>query len=274
MIAAGRHLPHDQNRSEVVFMHRFGRLTAIVGAAIAVAGASAGSAAASPVAVGARVIPAITISSPVASGYAAVPKSGGAKAFNHVQDSYTVPGVNCGVTPNAVAQQRAGLDGITDNTIERVGISEMCQGPTATYVAWFQMYPAAAVVLFHPSPGDAVNSSVSFNFATGVYKFSVQDLTTGKTYTAGAKCASVCDNSSAQVTAGSPSGIAPADFAVVHFSSIIVTDTAGLSGGLANAAWATDTLTQSGSPHTVAGPLHTFAAPPPAHSAFADTWAP
>jgi hypothetical protein len=58
----------------------------------------------------------------------------------------------------------------------------------------------------------------------------------------------------------------------VHFTNIVVIDGGGVSGGLANAAWNTDKLTQPGSPHTVAGPLHTFS--PPAHSAFADTWAP
>ena len=41
---------------------------------------------------------------------------------------------------------------------------------------------------------------------------------------------------------------------------------------MANAAWNTETLTQPGGPHTVAGPLHTFSSP--AHSAFAGHWAP
>ena len=73
-------------------------------------------------------------------------------------------------------------------------------------------------------------------------------------------------------TAASPSGVAPAHFGVVHFTDIVVTDGANVSGGLANPAWNTDKLTQPGSPHTVAGPLHTLSPPP--HSAFADTWAP
>jgi len=58
----------------------------------------------------------------------------------------------------------------------------------------------------------------------------------------------------------------------VHFTGIVVTDGAGVTGGLANPAWNTVKLTQSGSPHTVAGALNTFPSPP--HSAFADTWAP
>jgi hypothetical protein len=74
------------------------------------------------------------------------------------------------------------------------------------------------------------------------------------------------------LAAGSLSGVPPANFGVVHFTNIVVADGAGVSGGLANAAWQTLKLTQPGSPHTVAGPLHTFSSP--ARSAFADTWAP
>ncbi len=58
----------------------------------------------------------------------------------------------------------------------------------------------------------------------------------------------------------------------MHFTGIVVIDGAGVSGGLANAAWMTVKLSQPGSPHTIAGPLQTFTSP--AHSAFADTWAP
>ena len=76
----------------------------------------------------------------------------------------------------------------------------------------------------------------------------------------------------AGVSAGSPPGTAPADFTVVYFTGIVVTDGAGVSDGLANPAWHTDKLTQPGSPHTVAGPLHTFSSP--THSTFADTWVP
>jgi hypothetical protein len=58
----------------------------------------------------------------------------------------------------------------------------------------------------------------------------------------------------------------------VNFTNVVVVDDGGVSGGLANAAWNTEKLTQPGSPHTVAGPLHTFSSP--AHSAFPDHWAP
>lgn len=248
-------------------MSRLARLTAVAGAAVALALVSPGLAAASPAAAGAA---SIALVSPIASGYAAVPKPAGAD-FIHVQDAYQVPTVNCATTPNGVAQTRTGLDGMSDDTVERVGISEACKNGAPSYTAWYQMFPAMAapVPTFHPSPGDQVAASVTAD--GGVYTLSIQDLTSGMSFTVNQSCAS-CLNSSAEVTTGSPPGAAPADFTVVHFTKIVVTNGAGASGGLSNSAWNTVKLTQPGSPHTVAGPLHTVS--PPAHSAFADTWAP
>jgi len=72
---------------------------------------------------------------------------------------------------------------------------------------------------------------------------------------------------------GVPPGVVgepPADFGTVHFRSIIVTDNAGVSGGLVNPNWNTDKLIQPSAlnPRTVAGPL------PSPYTAFADTWVP
>jgi hypothetical protein len=248
-------------------MDRFGKLAAAAGAAAAMVGATPGLAAASPAAAGAPGISGITLVSPIASGYAAVPKAGG-QDFVHVQATFTVPSVTCS-TQNGTAQTRAGLDGISDSTAEQVGVNEACQNAAPSYTAFYRMYPASLVPVFSLAAGDLVKASVTTD--AGVYTLSVHDLTSGKSFTVTKSCAS-CLNSSAEVTAGSPSGIPPADFTVVHFTDIVVIDGGGVSGGLANAAWNTVKLIQPGSPHTVAGPLHTFS--PPAHSAFADTWAP
>jgi hypothetical protein len=246
-------------------MYRFARLAAAAGAAAAMVGAAPGLAAASPAAPGAL---GITLVSPIASGYAALPKPGGAQDFSHVQATFAVPGVAC-TAQNRTAQTRAGLDGITSSTAEQVGVNEACVNAVPFYTAWYRMYPAALVPVFSPAPGDTVRASVTAD--AGVYTLSVHDLTSGKSFTVTKACAS-CLNSSAEVTAGSPSGIPPADFTVVHFTGIVVADGAGVSGGLANPVWKTVKLTQPGSPHTIAGVLHTLSAPP--RSAFADTWAP
>lgn len=263
-------------------MRRFARLTAIAGAAAAVVSLSAGSAVASTVKAAAPGILGGLYTSPWASGYAAVPKPGGAPAFTHIEDTYTLPAVNCTKTPNALAQFRTGLDGLNDSTIERVGVSALCinAAPVADF-AWFQMIPADPhpVVMFSPDAGDVMHASITVG-PPGAYTLSLADLSTGQNFTVHTSCPT-CLNSSAQVTAGPEGpgafgvppgavGEPPADFGTVHFHSIIVTDSAGVSGGLVNPNWNTDKLIQPSAlnPRTVAGPL------PSPYTAFADAWVP
>jgi hypothetical protein len=102
-----------------------------------------------------------------------------------------------------------------------------------------------------------------------VYTFVIDDLTTSKTYTGTAACAS-CHNPSAHVTVGPRN---PADFVTVNFTGIVVTDSLGVSGGLKNPAWSIDKLAQPPAPNWgVAKVLSTVSIPPPPHSAFTDVW--
>jgi hypothetical protein len=136
------------------------------------------------------------------------------------------------------------------------------------------MYPAAANFLFNPSPGDVLNTSVTYT-GGGHYTFVVNDVTTSKTYTGTAKCTAPggCHNSSAQVTAGPKTGTPLADFGSVDFQGIIATDSANMSGGLSNPNWNTVSLSDPSRPGAVQGPLNSLPGPPP-HSEFVDTWVP
>jgi Peptidase A4 family len=127
---------------------------------------------------------------------------------------------------------KTGIDGISDGTVERVGIDEACSNGAASYTAWYQMVPAMLnpAPMFHPVPGDQVQAGVTSD--AGVYTLSIHDLTSGKSFTVTKSCAS-CLSSSAEVTAGSPPGIPPADFTAVKFTGIVVTG-GGVTGGLAN----------------------------------------
>ena len=249
-------------------MSRFGRMAAIAGAAAVVVGLSAGSAAASPVASRVPAGPRIAAPPIIAAGYFAVPKPGSGTSFTRVQDTFVIPQAGC--TGNAVAQQRAGLDGLSDTTVERVGISEVCTGAAPSYSAWYQMYPAPGHVGFHPPhAGDVVHLSVIDD--GGHFTLSVRDLSSGQSFTVIRTCAT-CQASSAQVTAGPKTGIPLANFGSVDFRGIQVTDNGGVTGGLKNPAWNTVKMTDPTSPRAVAGPLHTFAAPP--RSEFVDHWMP
>jgi hypothetical protein len=259
---------------------KFGTITAFAAAAAAVIGVFAGPAAASTVTAAAPGIPEVPITSAWASGYAAVPMPGGAPSFTHIQDTYTIPTLNCAKTPNAVAEFRTGLDGISDGTIERVGVSATCSGgqPKGD-VAWYQMIPANPhpILVFAAKAGDVMHASITVG-PPGAYTLSLVDLTSGHSFAVPTSC-TTCLNSSAQVTVGPPgpgsmggppggAGTPPADFGTVRFHDIIVTDSVGISGGLANPHWNTDRLIQPSIPHpyTVAGPL---SAP---YTAFTDTW--
>jgi hypothetical protein len=257
---------------------RFATITVLAGAAAALIGLSAGPAAAGTV----TAVPRITggpVTSDWASGYAAVPQAGGATAFTHIQDSYVIPRVNCAKTaqiPQAVAQFRTGLDGISDGTIEHLGVSATChQAEFQGYAAWYQMAPAAAVTVFHPKAGDHMQASVTVT-APGTYRLTLTDLTHPLLKFSVTQLCASCQDSSAQVTAGPPppgpaaGGIPPADFGTVHFSGITVTDSGNVSGGLSNPNWGTDTLITPivPKPYTLAGPLTTVAG----HSAFPDAW--
>ena len=243
-------------------------MTAIAGTAAVVVGLSAGSAAASP-ATSRAPAPGIALTPIIGSGYFAVPIPGSNTSFTHIQDTFVIPQVAC--TGSAIAQQRTGIDGLSDATVERVGISEICTGAAPSYNAWYQMAPANGVTKFHPPhAGDTVDLSVTDD--GGTFTLSVHDVSSGQSFTVTKTC-TTCQASSAQVTAGPKTGTPLANFGSVDFTGIQVTDNGGVTGGLANPAWNTVKLTEAGSPRTVAGTLHTFVGPPP-YSEFVDHYVP
>jgi hypothetical protein len=66
---------------------------------------------------------------------------------------------------------------------------------TPEYQAWYGMYPANSVNVFAVHPGDIIDASVTY--ASGNFALTVSDLTTGKSATDTATCAS-CARASAE----------------------------------------------------------------------------
>jgi hypothetical protein len=244
-------------------MFRSRRLAAIVAAVIATVGMPASTALAAQGRVPVPPPGFPSIGSPTMAGYVALPKSGGATSFDHVLAHYFVPTLNCGMTPNATVEHWAGLDGFSDSTLEQVGVVENCTSGSPAYYTSYDMYPAAPKTLpVSISPGQSVESSVSYNSSTGRYSLMMINLTTGQSATRSAACPTVCDNSSAEVMSSGT-----ADFNEVNFEDIDVTDSAGLSGGLAGSSWNTDEVVQTSPPGITPGPLSTTT-----RSAFANIW--
>jgi len=66
---------------------------------------------------------------------------------------------------------------------------------TPVYKAWYEMFPKGAVNVFSVNPGDTINTSVSYS--NGKFILTVADLTTHKSSTHTATCAS-CKRNSAE----------------------------------------------------------------------------
>src|SRR5580693_434787 len=121
------------------------------------------------------------------------------KKFTYAQSRFVQPTLTCpGDHANEWSSNWVGLDGFNNTTVEQDGTAAHCGGKTNTtpvYKAWYEMYPAGSVNVFTVSPGDTINTSVSFS--NGKFTLTVSDLTSGKSATHTAKCAS-CVRTSAE----------------------------------------------------------------------------
>jgi Peptidase A4 family len=121
------------------------------------------------------------------------------KKFTYAQSRFVQPTLTCpGDHANEWSSNWVGLDGFNNTTVEQDGTAAHCGGPnntTPVYKAWYEMYPAGSVNVFTVSPGDTINTSVSFS--NSKFTLTVSDLTSGKSATHTAKCAS-CVRTSAE----------------------------------------------------------------------------
>jgi hypothetical protein len=73
--------------------------------------------------------------------------------------------VSCAKAKLGFAAFWVGLDGFTSATVEQTGTEAVCVGAQTAYEAFYELYPAAAVVLdsstYPVLPGDAVTANVS-----------------------------------------------------------------------------------------------------------------
>lgn len=130
------------------------------------------------------------------SGYAVT----GKKTYNYVHSTFVQPAITCSGVKDQYTSNWVGLDGYNDGTVEQDGTFAWCGGAghtTPKYDAWYEMYPAGSVNVFAVHPGDVIDTSVSYSDSTGEFSLTVSDLTTGKTATDVAPCAS-CERSSAE----------------------------------------------------------------------------
>jgi hypothetical protein len=152
------------------------------------------------------------------SGYAA---AGAPGSFQNVSASWTQPAVTC-TAQTAYSAYWVGLDGDTTSTVEQLGTEADCVGGVARYSSWYEMYPhrsfpaTVAVV-----PGHTYHASVVAQ-GNGRFLLSLQDTTTGATFTTTQKLMQAkLASAEAIVEAPSGGGVLPlANFGTAQFSGV------------------------------------------------------
>ena len=120
------------------------------------------------------------------SGYV-VPSS--SALITAVSGQWTVPTLNCAVTPNGGASIWVGIGGYgwptggTSGTLLQTGVRTDCLNGVPQYAGWFEEYPSMPntskdFLGFPVSPGDSIQASI-FQGGSGAWETKVDDLTTG-----------------------------------------------------------------------------------------------
>ncbi len=106
-----------------------------------------------------------------------------------VSGTFTVPTVSgpcgSGKLPGDVSVW-VGMDGYSSGTVEQTGVSGSCStaSSTASYYAWWEMYPRASSTIrtMTISPDDTMIASVTYN-GGGSFTLSISDTTSGQSFT-------------------------------------------------------------------------------------------
>ena len=111
------------------------------------------------------------------AGYYALASS--PNAFTDISSTWVIPGVQAPSSGTAYNADWIGFDGATgsaDPTVEQCGtLTEITSGGSATYLAWYEFYPAGAEeVNLTVHPGDTMNAEITYEASqssTGNYAY-------------------------------------------------------------------------------------------------------
>lgn len=174
------------------------------------------------------------------SGYAVA-----ASQVTDVKGSWVVPSVTGTKNSRSYSSIWVGIDGYSSNSVEQIGTDQDWTGKSASYYAWYEMYPAAMVSLssktYPVSPGDTLNADASY--ASGQFVLKLNNQTKGWTFTTSQTLSSAA-RSSAEWVVEAPSsifGVLPlANFGTAHISGASAT----INGTTSSPSkWAYDPIT-------------------------------
>lgn len=169
--------------------------------------------------------------------------------FRYVRATYSIPSLNCATSPDgSFDSEWVGLDGYTDRTVEQIGTFAECSGGTPSYYVFYEMYPSPSVTLTGVSPGDSITVSVFYSSSASKWTLKLTDNTTQAVTSESLSCpsGSKCWNASAEIISEVPNGGPPAaslaDYGIVGFTQIGITDTAGRGDNIFSPYWKNDKI--------------------------------
>jgi len=189
------------------------------------------------------------------SGYAAQtnlssPQSG---AVSDVKGTWIVPEAHSSDSSQTFSSNWVGIDGYSSRTVEQLGTESDFSNGTASYYAWFEMYPKRGFLIsgFAVHPGDEISAEVRHT-GNGKFVLSMTNNTTGKSFSTTQKMPNA-DRSSAEWVVEAPfsGGVLPlADFGTTSFSACTATIN-GHTGPIDDGAWQNDPITMQNADGTV-----------------------
>ncbi len=151
------------------------------------------------------------------AGYAAT-----GSTYTSVTTTFKQPKVTCS-SGTEYSSFWVGLDGDGTSSVEQTGTEADCSGSSASYSAWYEMYPAYPVTYSNSvSPGDTIVEKVIYE-GSNSYELYLADTTKGWSHTT--KKTGSHSRGSAEVIAEAPysGGVLPlANFGTVTFNSSTV----------------------------------------------------
>jgi hypothetical protein len=189
------------------------------------------------------------------SGYAAEtnlssPQSG---AVSDVKGTWIVPQAHASASSQTFSSNWVGIDGYSSKTVEQLGTESDFSNGSASYYAWFEMYPKRGFLIsgFAVHAGDRISAEVRY---AGSSKFvlSMRNDTTGQSFSTTQKMGNAA-RSSAEWVVEAPfsGGVLPlANFGTTSFSNCTATINSH-TGPIDDTAWANDPITMQNADGTV-----------------------
>ena len=151
------------------------------------------------------------------SGYAV---TGAKNSVSYVAGSWVVPTAN--TKTNGYSSVWVGIDGFSSSTVEQIGTDADVVNGSATYYAWYEMYPSPSMTIaMTVRPGDSITGSVTYAGNNG-FTLTIKDVTESETFTKTLTAAGAA-RSSAEWIVEAPSsnyGVLPlANFGTVTFTN-------------------------------------------------------